>query len=283
MKVIDSDNYAESGIATFFFPGGEPHANIPRDFGPALLFLKARTWNDMGIATAVLSALRSQGETVAVFAPYFPGARQDRTDGHTPRTFSTYYSMFAQNVNNLYTFDVHSDVVGRLVDKNYMPSDILSWASDPRSVFIIAPDAGAAKRAANFADHIRNYAGERFPGQFQVIQCEKKRNFSTGKFEGFTLPTLPTVGTYVVVDDICDGGGTFNLLAEEFVKDVVGQQSRLTLWVSHGIFSKGVSALHSKYESVMTTDSWCNLERNEERLDVISLHPIINKILEELE
>lgn len=57
----------------------------------------------------------------------------------------------------------------------------------------------------------------------------------------------------LVIDDICDGGGTFVLLANELKKH---NPTRFSLFVTHGIFSKGVEVLYDAgYSSVITTDS----------------------------
>lgn len=279
MKVIDSDNYRESGIDAFFFPGGEPHARIPKDFGTALLWLKARTWNDVGLAMCVLGALKQQGNKyLPLFVPYFPGARQDRSDGQTPFTARMVMAMFDMYVTHLYTFDAHSDVVGKNVTRDFMPLDLVTDADamEAETAFIIAPDHGAIERARQLSNLTPN----------DLIVCEKNRDFATGKFTGFTLPPLPRVGSYVIVDDICDGGGTFNLLAEEFLKDPYGAESDLSLFVSHGIFSKGLNAIHQKIDTIITTDSFTDKTltgtvADPGRLSVLSLRPIIDKIIKE--
>lgn len=293
MKVIDSDNYAASGIETFFFPGGEPHAKIPESFGDALLFLKPRTWNDMGKAMAVLGALWAQtsggkdhGHKVWLFCPYFPGARQDRTDFRTPVMKELMANILGECVHRLYTFDLHSNTkTGIYIEKNFMPADLLHWVTSGTGVkqYVIAPDKGAHDRALSFADHIADEYGERYRGLVPVLQADKVRDFATGRITGYTLPPLPGVGCYIVVDDICDGGATFNMLAEAFERDQYGAASKLGLWVSHGIFSKGPSAIHPKYEVIITTDSWARPWTTDtpDRLDVLSLQPIIDKILEE--
>lgn len=283
MKVIDSDNYAASGIDAFFFPGGEPHARIPENFGPALLFLKARTWNDVGKAVCVLAALWEQGYSKAkpvwLFAAYLPGARQDRTDYRTPVTKDIISQLLGAYVNRLYTFDIHSHTdSGVHFEKNFMPLDLTEAGEYNHKYFVIAPDKGAVERARELSNLTPN----------DLIICEKTRNFASGKFTGFKLPPLPRVGNYVIVDDICDGGGTFNLLAEEFLKDPCGPRSTLSLWVSHGIFSQGLNAIHAKITQITTTDSWARLGttgtmQDPKRLDVVSLQPIIDKILKKSE
>jgi len=284
VKVIDSDNYAASGIETLFFPGGEPHARIPENFGDALLFLKPRTWNDVGTAACVLDALYQQGwkkhRKVWLFCPYFPAARQDRTDYCTPITRSIMARILGQSVNRLYTFDLHSSPhgMGACVHKNFMPSDMVKERS-PEGFYVICPDHGAMRRAQDFADA----NGSRHP----IIVCDKQRDFATGKFTGFKLPALPEKGAvYVIIDDICDGGGTFNLLAEAFSKDPASEGAALALFVSHGIFSNGLNAIDSRIALIVTTNSWARLgdtgtQQDPGRLTVLSLQPVIDKILED--
>lgn len=282
MKVIDSDNYMASGIETLFFPGGEPHARIPANFGPALLYLKARTWNDVGLALCVLDALFQQQKgqqfhRIWMFCPYFPGARQDRTDLQTPITAQMMLKMFMTSpVDRIFTFDAHSGVVGNTVYHNFMPSDLPINKLYSHAPYIIIPDAGAKKRCEDF--------DSMFHSSYDLIQCEKHRDFATGKFTGFKMPKLPGPATYLIVDDICDGGGTFNLLADEFKKDSVSGFSRLHLWVSHGIFSRGEVNISPVIEKIYTTDSFYKEMVAHEvlspRTEVISLQPIIDEILE---
>jgi len=289
MKVIDSDNYAASGIEAFFFPGGEPHARVPKDFGDALLYLKARTWNDVGLGIMVGEALYNQSSgKVWLFVPYFPGARQDRSDGQTPITAQWMRDTFRVSFDRIFTFDVHSDVVGKMVTKNFMPWDLGIERDDLGFDEVIAPDAGAAGRAEGFMKHIfykkMDVISSPFAFTKDPIQCEKKRNFATGKFEGFTMPPLDGPARYLIVDDICDGGGTFNLLAQEFEKEPVSKYSALFLWVSHGIFSKGVDAISPVIKKIYTTDSFyprLNLRNGYEdpRIHVVSLQPIVDRIV----
>lgn len=295
MKVINSDDYAASGIETFFFPGGEPHARLPEgEFGDALLVLRARTWNDLGLGMVVLDALQAnvlasykagdrsgRAARVWVFVPYFPGARQDRSDGQTPKTKTILYSMLGVVADKVFTFDIHSggNHQGRLSCPLHSFSvDELAPQADlpaPANAYIISPDSGATERAQRLATAARV--------SNPVLQCDKHRDFATGKFTHFTMPPLPGVGEYLIVDDICDGGGTFNLLAEEFLKDPYGADSSLALFVSHGIFSKGLGNIHPKIEQIFTTDSFTRPNESTDRLDVISLQPLIDKIVESAE
>lgn len=278
MIIIDSDNYAAHGIEAFFFPGGEPHVKIPQFDGEVLLFLKLRTWNDVGLAAALIDALERQLTWFKVFCPYFPGARQDRSDGRSPLTLDLMGRVLGRGVGfSLDVFDPHSDAIHeRMNVRTWMPRH-LSVPVRAGVVGIIAPDAGAVARATDFRDTF-------YPG-CPIVRCSKKRDFESGKFFGYGMPELPDIGRYIVVDDICDGGGTFNLLADEFEKAQNGLNSSLELFVSHGIFSKGLNAISPVYERITTTDSWClkglcsHSFGDTNRLEIIPLLPALKEQL----
>ncbi len=93
----------------------------------------------------------------------------------------------------------------------------------------------------------------------------KTRDVSTGKLTGFTLEPLAydnqqiNGAHYLVVDDICDGGGTFNGLASKIAE----QGATADLYVSHGLFSKGTTELKKSFNTIYTTDSLAGSERND--------------------
>jgi ribose-phosphate pyrophosphokinase len=276
--IIDSDNYAASGIETLFFPGGEPHAKVPKFTGPVLFHLKARTWNDVGIGACVWSALRNQENDARLFLPYVPGARQDRTDGTAPLTKGLISKLFSAVYSNIHSFDIHSDLPEpNWFTENWMPKD-LGLPQRPDIDYVIAPDAGARERALSF---MRAYCPNAM-----LIQATKRRNPATGTLSNYDLPALPKHGRYLVVDDICDGGGTFLLLAKEFERRIqelfksdpsYPYQPYLELFVSHGIFSKGLRELACHYRFISTTDSFYK-GRSNHILTVHSLQPIVERI-----
>lgn len=273
--VIDSDNYSAAGVVTMKFPGGEPHVKIPRELEGAnvLAVLKLRTWDDVGYAALLLDALEQADASVTPFIPYYPGARQERSDGTAPITLGVMNRLLAYNTV-VHVLDFHSHSGYMPACRNWRITDLLPPSSKPTSdvVGIIAPDRGAMGRAFSFRDAL-------YPGR-AVIECEKVRDSASGWISGYNMPALKHSGHYIVVDDICDGGATFNLLAQAFDADPIGKQSTLDLVVSHGIFSKGVSAISERYQRIITTASWCDpvQESNHGRLTVLSLEPIIEAI-----
>jgi ribose-phosphate pyrophosphokinase len=70
-----------------------------------------------------------------------------------------------------------------------------------------------------------------------VISAMKLRDRSTGKIITTAMPELPPGQSVLMVDDICDGGATFISLAK------LMPDREISLYVSHGIFSKGTAIL----------------------------------------
>jgi ribose-phosphate pyrophosphokinase len=276
--IIDSDDYAASGIDILFFPGGELHVKIPIISADMIIpVLKLRSWMDVGFAALLLDALARQRPHAVVrpFIPYFPGARQERSDGRAPLTLEVMRQLLASRWM-VHVLDFHSYSSSRPVCVEYGMEDLLP-ARRGNVAGIIAPDDGAMYRATRFRDAL--YAGR------QIVHCTKKRDPHTGALSGYYLPQLHAVGHYIVVDDICDGGGTFNLLAEAFDADPIGAQSTLELVVAHGIFSKGVAKISRRYQHITTSESWCRHSlpaaispTDSKRLTVLPLDPIINRI-----
>lgn len=287
MIVIDSDHYGAHGIETMFFPGDQqPHCKIPDIEGDILLFLKLRNWMDVGVAACVIDAL-SRGSTrlMSVFIPFFPGARQDKMDkGKYPFTLELMIKLLLINTTgarghyrNPFTpvvFDPHSKVLTNMWP--FIVFDLIDLNIPRKSdvAGIIAPDAGALNRAEDFR--------LRFYPKTHLVMCSKNRDAKTGGLSGYRMDKLPKEGRYLIVDDICDGGGTFNLLAKEFCKDPLGDKSKLELIVSHGIFSKGLPAIDKKIEHITTTNSFCGPVGiyDRDRLTVLRLEQLFPKIEE---
>ena len=271
MVVINSDEYGAAGIQTLFFPGGEPHVKVPRMTDEVILCLRLRAWNDVGMGALVVDAFRRQGCLKHVFIPYFPAARQDKTDGRAALSLKVIAGLFGDTP--VCVFDPHSARIREHVriERAFMPGDLgLQVKRDAAG--IIAPDDGAKSRAVHFRDRF-------YPG-LPVIMATKSRDQETGALSNYRLPELGAPGRYIIVDDICDGGGTFNLLADAFATRAAAlkEPCTLELFVSHGIFSKGLAAISPVISHITTTDSWCRLPSSD-RLTVLSLSPLIDELM----
>lgn len=185
------------------------------------------------------------GEIRTLVLPYIPGARQDRINPSGDNLFAA--SGFAEMINNrlfsrVIVLDPHSPVAPSLIDNviEYPLSEVASqvWKG---YTGIIAPDKGAQARAEIFAAALGK----------PIFYASKTRDVSTGKLSGFSVD-IPEGGHYLVVDDICDGGGTFMGLGDK-IKEA---GAFADLYVTHGIFARNaVHKLKDYYKNIYTTDS----------------------------
>lgn len=228
------------------FPGGEWHVK-GKSFGRGdhyRVVVRSASADDLFALAVVADAVHRDGGSVSAVIPYFPGARQDRRQPGEALSAKVY----ANFVNNLgldevLIMDPHSPVITALLDNVRVIPHATTAACAMRGVdVLIAPDAGAVKRTEEVAALL----------DVPVIQATKKRDMSTGRLSGFEVAIPDKHVVYGIVDDICDGGGTFLGLAE-----ATGlPRENLRLFVTHGIFSgQAVTNLPERYLEIRTTDS----------------------------
>lgn len=255
---IHVDRWQEGGwaplaVTTFRFPGGEPHAQMAAGRSAvaglrgAVLRIDARvgSLDDLGRALVVADLLRRLGAAeVHFFCPYLPGARQDRGAPLTAGLFAQWIN--GAGFDSVVGLDPHSDVMPALLERfaaigaeEVFPQDRLPGPAD---AVLVCPDAGAERRVAAVA--------RRFG--YEVIHGRKRRDARTGALSGFECEPLPAGMEGIVVDDICDGGGTFVGLADALEVP----RERLHLWTTHGIYSGDVSALRRRFATLASTDSF---------------------------
>ncbi len=245
----------EVQMKQLFFPGGEPHVEISGlgiADGNVRIDARIGTAAEFMLLLAVTDAFRRMdpGE-IHLFLPYVPGARQDREEPGFAFTAEIYADLInRQEYDSVTVVDPHSDVAPSLL-KNVKVLDIKplidEYLKEVNASAILCPDAGAKHRC-------------RLQGEYSllpVIYCEKKRNPRTGKLSGFTAEEFSSKykNNLVIVDDICDGGGTFLGLANHIRENVI-QGLNIHLWTTHGIYSQGLGYLGEKFRTIGCTDSF---------------------------
>lgn len=252
-KFAPFQNREEIKFQSFTFSGGEPHIKINPDFDPnrkITITHRLNSFNDLGLLCITVDALRRMDvKIIDLFIPYFPAARQDRVmiPGE-PLSVKVYADIInALQLSKVFVFDPHSEVTPALLNNctvipNYtFIKEVLNRIGE--NVKLISPDGGALKKI---------YKVSEFLGGAEVVECSKSRDVKTGKLSGFKVYEDDLQGMdCLIVDDICDGGGTFVGLAEELKKKNAG---KLYLAISHGIFNKGFEVLNC-FDKIFTTDS----------------------------
>ncbi|RYJ39433.1 Ribose-phosphate pyrophosphokinase [Flavobacterium anhuiense] len=270
-KFAPFQNQEEIKFQSFTFSGGEPHIKIAPDFDAnrkVTVTHRLNSFNDLGLLCVTIDALRRMDvKIIDLFIPYFPAARQDRVmiPGE-PLSVKVYADIInAMQLNKVFVFDAHSEVTPALLNNStvipnytFIKAVLENIGND---VKLISPDGGALKKI---------YKVSEFLGGVEVVECSKSRDVKTGKLSGFKVYEDDLQGMdCLIVDDICDGGGTFVGLAEELKKKNAG---KLYLAVSHGIFNKGFEVLNC-FDGIFTTNSFKDFEG--ESVKVIGLDQLV--------
>lgn len=180
--------------------------------------------------------------------PYFPYARADRRftlgDCIGVDVFRTLVD--TMGYDKVVTLDIHSAVTKNLITTLFDNRDAQGFIDNILESHlrtrVLLPDAGSVSRYWDFSDSPK---------------CEKKRDPATGKLSGFVVPDKEVFKddlAILLVDDICDGGGTFIGIAREL--RAKGIEQPLYLYVTHGIFSQGFDRLGLHFEQIFTTNSF---------------------------
>lgn len=265
----------EIEFESFLFSGGEPHIRIKQFDGNPKVTITQRinSFNDLGLLCIATDALRRlKVKDIEVYLPYFPGARQDRLmvtgESLTVKVYADIINKM--NYSAVHIFDPHSDVTPALIDNcevlenHTFINQILTEI--PKSFYLISPDAGAAKKIHNLSRYLEHD---------KVLECGKSRDVATGKLSGFIVPIDDLKNQpCLIVDDICDGGGTFMGLGKELKQKNAG---KLYLAVSHGIFSKGTEALTKLFDRIFTTNSFQDF--NDPTIHQVNISQLIKRTI----
>lgn len=259
MTTINLDaNFAPYGhgiqVNSFSFPSGcEPHIKLPLGFNEDKVKITCRiqTCEDIIRLILTVDAVKRCGtKNIELLIPYLPFARQDRVmvEGE-PLSVKVMADLInAQGFSKVEIFDPHSEVCLALINNSVAISNhsfVDHVLKDKVGYFIVSPDAGAFKKIFKVCQHIDYYA--------DIVLCNKQRCVSDGKISRIDVSASNFEGMDLyIIDDICDGGGTFILLAENLRKMNCG---KINLIVSHGIFSKGVNAVEG-IDHIYTTNSF---------------------------
>lgn len=180
--------------------------------------------------------LQSHGVRANLKLPYLPYARQDKSVSNTEtfalRAFAHYVNMLS--FESVEIVDPHSEVALELIkfSKAIYPAKQLETIAQSLEgeVLLCYPDKGAVKKYTKVYETLYR----------PHIYGEKVRDQLTGNITSYEVFGDPAGKTVLIVDDICDGGMTFKILA----KDLLAKGAKeVNLFVTHGIFSRGLKTL----------------------------------------
>ena len=251
----------------FTFPGGEEHVKIKHAGIPFTkiqevdITAHVKSSSDLVELALLVNAIRGLNNVgrwteFNLQIPYFPYARQDRRCDFGEPLSGCWASEFINSMgfDEVMVKDPHSAVIRntvkniRVIEQDTIVRDYLGWFIRGNSAVLVSPDAGAAKKVEALSLSM---------GGQEMIYGHKNRDLKTGEITSMSIdnPVLIKDRHLVVVDDICDGGRTFVELGKILKAH---EPKSLTLFVTHGIFSKGLSVFDGLYDAVYADTVWWN-------------------------
>jgi ribose-phosphate pyrophosphokinase len=260
--------HTKSGTAPFHpfnFPDGQRHLKLLLDRieDTAVTIESAiRSADELFDVLLAKDTLDARGHISSLDIRYLLAARMDRRISFDePFTLQIVCRILASaGFRRIRIFDPHSTVSLTLLNATaVLPrrtvSQILS-SYHPDETVILSPDTGATDRVKALL----------LGSPFHLRQGHKHRDSKTGALSSFSIDDLSFFSgkSALIIDDICDGGGTFtahaNLLLEAGATSV-------DLFVTHGIFSQGTPL--AGIRRIYTTDSFARTEGNSSDFIVI--------------
>lgn len=235
-----------------------------------------RDMNDFMLLAQLVEAVRHTTDIGVshLELAWLPWARQDR---HMVPGDSFALKVFANQLNTLrfnkvFLLDPHSDAAAAAIDNSVviaqetclMKSKTLREALSANTLMLVAPDAGALKKIHNVA---------KATGARDYAILTKERDVATGNLTGFALVAGNVAGKDVlIVDDLCDAGGTF-IGSAQVLRDA-GARS-VSLYVTHGVFSKGIeNLLNNGIDAIYTTTSFASSALRDPHVELIDIDTI---------
>lgn len=244
------------------FPDGEPHVvlhDIDRK-DVVKVVCRIANPNDLFILMQVGDILNRQAVCWELYISYLMSMRMDRVidfgESFSLRVVANVIN--GLNPHRVTVLEPHSMVTTRLIHR--CESDNGLWEL-PDALFVF-PDDGARKR----------YAAMNLRG----VRCSKVRDTKTGNLSGFRIENPEIISEsdkpLLVIDDLCDGGGTFAGIAAEIRK--VAPDRKMAIYVTHMVNPRGIKTLSDNYDHVAFTNSykdWQNdaLPANVEVVEVV--------------
>jgi len=232
---------------------------------------RLNSFKDLELIICANQCLKEIGvERIRLYIPYCTGGRSDRKfeEGGINYIKTVIAPIInSQNFEKVTVLDPHSDVLEACINNfkgidtvdfaNHVLKDVLSH-SKPKFLdpfVLVSPDAGALKKVFKI---------QKATGIKNLVIGSKNRDVK-GQITHTSISGLENIkasnATYVIFDDICDGGRTFIELAKVIKKEK--EDAKIVLAVTHGIFSKGLDAIFEHIDEVYTTDSIKEFESND--------------------
>lgn len=249
--------YPDGQISAKWVPGKYDSNPLARRRSDSILKQRINSYEDLFFIRSCAELLHSQRVTGwTLFVPCMFGQRSDRRFDPM-QSFDL--KLIADVINQckfdqVEILDPHSDVTMALIENpvkrssfQYVEKAIKHYHdwnaahhNGTENPILISPDAGAYKKIFDYGEKLG----------LEVVAAVKHRD-TEGKVDLKFIGDVKNKPCFIV-DDLCDGGYTFLVLADELRKRGAKE---VYLYVTHGIFSKGFGELHKQINHIYCTNS----------------------------
>ncbi|MEO0466742.1 MAG: ribose-phosphate pyrophosphokinase [Pseudomonadota bacterium] len=221
---------------------------------------------------------RASAARITAVIPYYGYARQDRkTDGRTPISAKLVANLIvAAGADRVLTMDLHAGQIQGFFD---VPTDNLIAApvieEDIRrryklkSLMIVSPDVGGVVRARSLAN--------RLGADLAIVD---KRRPKAGVSEVMNIIGDVSGRNCILVDDICDSGGTLRGAATALKEQGA---TGVAAYVTHGVFSKNAvqNFEGSDLDEIVACDTIRHGDEDtkSKKLRVLSVAPLLGEAI----
>lgn len=235
------------------FPDGQIHFKMDNTINhkyPVAVKCRMRNGNELFLLLQVLDVLNRRGIEPTVHIYYLLAARMDRVMSFG----EPFTAKIVLDLLNNYdaAFIITKAHCAELIFQRYSNSKFHVVMEGPRAIeteYVCYPDEGAVDRSFG-------YGGT-------PIYCRKTRDVQTGSLSGFEIVKADNYQEghpITVVDDLCDGGGTFCGIIKELRKL---NPSKVILYVTHAIQKQGIEKVATLYDEVYITNSYHDWNKEE--------------------
>lgn len=266
MQIINLINKDKGDIVydIINFSDGEKHIKFITEINrkdSVKVICRITSMDELFILMQVGDILNRMEVEWALIITYLMGMRMDRV-----MSFNEAFSLkiVAKTINDMhpdavFIVEPHSDRTLKLINNS---TPLMNHFADAALVdkeynyMIVFPDAGAKFR---YGKDLENRA--------PVLTCHKKRDPATGKLSGFgidnpeVLDEYPECNAFFVIDDLCDGGGTFCGIADQ-LKELRPDFHR-TLGITHAVAARGIYKVMDYYNDLFITNSYADWDNDQ--------------------
>ena len=230
----------------FIFPAGEVSVKLnAKDYAyqalnlPNTIIARLQNSDDLFKLAMIKDALaRFDKNPINLFVPYVPYARQDRVcDGGESFSIAVLARFIASlGFGQVTIVDPHSNVTPATFEALGVKLNVISqldvlnkftgFIPTLMGSILVSPDAGSNKKTADAAGWLN---------QETFVRADKLRDLTNGNIKEIVVYADDLKGkTVVILDDLCERGGTFIGLAKALKAKNAG---KVILYVTHGVFA----------------------------------------------